>query len=649
MTAQSKTVPYPSRSASRWAALLLILLAFALRAYHLDFQNIWSDEGISILRSSQPLGQLLRTMPVEHVPGYFLLLHYWFPLAGMGDFALRFPSLIATVLVVAIVYRFGADLGSRPAGLAAALLLATNAFQVWYGQEARMYGWLLATGLASSWLLWRLLRDASPAGARLAAAGGRGSFRTPGRAMTFAGYVFCTAASLYLHHYGFLIPISQTVFMLYWLARTRDWRGFGRWALAGGSVIVLYLPWLPRFLGIFGFPGWRRTLDAGQLPWRYLAAYTAGDPMPAPWHNWLPWFYLALAFFGLYCWWRRNRDAALLLLFTSALPLAGALALALRKPDYHERYTIFITGPLMLLAGMGVVGIGQTVGGRPAAGQGRGVVARILRTGLAGLVLAGLVAGNGLALSHLYNDPAAQKADYKTPLHRIEQAELPGDVILLDGPDPAQIFLHYYQGSLPWQDLRPLQGAGPAEVDRVMAAATQGKRRGWLLRQYADEGPVEAWLAQHGWLASQAYYGGLFFSIYGLPGDTETLESTGIAFGPGLRLDGVRLAAGERDTAAVDGLPSVRAGDLLEATMRWRALGALPALKFSLRLRDATGYVWQSEDFMPQGGYAPTTGWQPGAAVTDRHALWLPADLPPGRGTGTRCRCSHPAHRPGRP
>ena len=98
-------------------------------------ESLWSDGRYQHPTLSQPLGQMLRNMPVEHAPGYFLLLHVWFPLAGTGDFALRFPSLIPSVLTVAIAYRLGADLGSRRAGLAAVLLLATNAFRSGMGKK----------------------------------------------------------------------------------------------------------------------------------------------------------------------------------------------------------------------------------------------------------------------------------------------------------------------------------------------------------------------------------------------------------------------------------------------------------------------------------------------------------------------------------
>ena len=67
---------------ARLAMLAILLLAFALRAYRLDFQSLWSDEGISLLRASQSLPEMMRNMPVEHTPGYFVLLHGWLALAG---------------------------------------------------------------------------------------------------------------------------------------------------------------------------------------------------------------------------------------------------------------------------------------------------------------------------------------------------------------------------------------------------------------------------------------------------------------------------------------------------------------------------------------------------------------------------------------
>ena len=58
------------------AAGLIVVFAFGLRLYRLEYHSFWSDEGISLGRSSRALSDLLATMPVEQLPGYFVLLHF---------------------------------------------------------------------------------------------------------------------------------------------------------------------------------------------------------------------------------------------------------------------------------------------------------------------------------------------------------------------------------------------------------------------------------------------------------------------------------------------------------------------------------------------------------------------------------------------
>lgn len=639
--------------------LVVLLLAFALRAYHLDFQSFWSDEGISLLRARLPLGEMLRTMPVEHAPGYFVLLHVWLRLTGESDFAVRFLSLWPSVVAVVLVYRLATDLGSRVAGLVAALLLATNAFQVWYAQEARMYSWLLATSLGSTWMLW------VGGGGRVSGIGERA------RRLSVLGYVLVTAATIYLHHYGFLVPMTHVVFMVAWLWYHRRTvpadlarREVLRWVIAAGGVGLLYLPWLPHFLGIFGFPGWRDPLDPSQLPWRYLAAYTVGDAMPAPGRAWLPWLYLLLALAGALAWWRRRPMVALLLVCGVLVPLGGALALALRQPDFHERYTIMISAPLLLLVagGFSVFDSGRFGApsrarrhGNEAAERQRskdaktrlqklsaslrlrgsafqfrdvGWVDRLeMQDLLAGLLLAGLIGANALALQRLYTDSSLHKPNFRAAAQRVARMEAPGDVVLVDGPDPEKVFLHYYHGTSPVHDLRPLQGASAPKIDAALAAATAGGRRAWGLRYFHEPGPVQAWLARQGWTSGRTDHNGIDLTLYGLAASATVERSLGLAFERGLTLLAAEVGGEQRhgDTVAV------RAGDLLRVTTRWEVETPVPARKFSLRLQDTAGRVWMAGDYIPQDGFAPTERWQPGEPAFDRHGLWLPPDLPPGR------------------
>jgi mannosyltransferase len=607
-----------ARRLAQILACALVVLAFALRVYHLGFQSLWSDEGISLLRSGQTLGAMLANMPAEHVPGYFVLLHFWMGLTGTSDFALRYLSLWPSVLVIALAYRLAADLGSRPAGLIGALLLACNFFQLWYAQEARMYSWLLATGLASIWLLWRLLAYSASFSSR----GGRTRFY-----LICAGYVLTTAAAIYFHYYGFLLPLAQTVFVLIWLAATRAWRRAAAWVACGLAVVVLFLPWLPRVGGLFAFSGFREPISPWGLPWQFWTAYTVGDGMPEPWHTWLPALYLVLALAGFLVWWRQNRLGASLLLVMVAAPLAGALALALRKPDYHERYLIFVSAPLMLLAGRGLLAW-SPFEAQPPAARGRAGWGSLLALALGIALLVVLVRSNGVALARAYTDPAVQKDDYRGLAHYVQAMEKPGDLILAERLDPQQVFAHYYRGAQPFYDVRQVERGTNAEVDALLGPLTAGARRVWALRYNHPPGPIEIWLANHGWQTAKSYFGagGLVVTLYGLPALQQTEQPVQIKFGPSLRLTNVTLAGAEKQGNVLQ----AHAGDLLGITTQWQVAAPLPALNFGLRLQDATGRVRLADDYVPIAGTAPTNGWRPGQEASDRRGLLLPIDLPPG-------------------
>jgi mannosyltransferase len=578
------------------AAALLLLGAFALRLYRLEFHSLWSDEGISLIRSSQPLGQLLATMPVEQLPGYFVLLHFWLAWAGDSDFALRFFSLWPSVLAVAVIYRLGADLGDRRAGLAAALLLAANPLQIWYAQEGRTYSWLLATSFLATWFLWRLL----------------GATDRHGRLGSAAGYVLAMTLTVYLHFYGFLVPLAHTLFMLGWWVRRRDWRTLGWWIACGFVTLLFFLPWLPRALGILSFTGWREPIDPWQIPWRYLTAYTVGEAMPAPWRAGLSWLYLVLAALGGVAWWRLRPAASLLLLSQTLIPWLAVFLLALRQPDAHERYTIFIAGPLLLLVGGGLTWPLQQPASMPSLALRRlaGVVITLL---LAGLALAG-----GVALARQYSEPAFQKPDFRTTAYAIQDWEQPGDVILVDGPNPQLVFLHYYRGSAPVHDLRFLGDAEFATIDATLNEITAGARRVWEVLYFHEPGPIQFWLATHGWTAPPTEYNGIRVTLYGMQPPSSLAPPLDIAFGPALTLVQAAIS------------PTAQAGDLVQVTTVWQVQATPPEYKFSLRLTGAEGQPIQAQDYAPQNWFSPTSSWPPGGTVSDQRAFLLPRDLPPG-------------------
>jgi 4-amino-4-deoxy-L-arabinose transferase-like glycosyltransferase len=604
--AESAVSPSSQTAWTRLAILGVLLAAFALRCYHLDFQSFWSDEGISLNRASLALGEMLATMPVEHMPGYFVALHGWRLLIGDHDFGLRFLSLVPSVLAVALVYRLAVDLDkSWPVrwrvGVIAAALMATSWFQVWYAQEARMYSWLLACALLASWALWRLL------------------YAERRRLIFAALYTLAITLGVYLHFYGFLLPIAHTVFVMGWLLVTHRWRVGLAWLGASMASVVLFLPWLPRALGIFGFGGWRESGNPQEIPWRYLAAYTAGDAMPAPLGGWLPWFSLALAVVGTIIWWRQRTSAGLFLLTSCLVPLGVIYLLAVRNPDFHERYAIAITGSLTILVASGVAGLdvniwrsrnseqwavnsGQWVGAMPTL-----------------IVVALLLAANLAALQRQSSDATLHKPDFRAAAQRIQQQQQPADVILVDGPNPELVFNHYYRGGLPVHDLRTLEGAEGDRIEQTLAEATEDAGRAWEVLFFHEPAGVQVWLATRAFASEPTYHNGIRLTLYGLPVQPELVSEPNVQFGSALTLIGAEI---NRRTLS--------AGDLLQVATDWQVSEQAPELKFSLRLLDAAGNVALSQDYTPQNWFAPTNVWLVGQPARDQHALLIPTGFPPG-------------------
>ncbi|MDP2728328.1 MAG: glycosyltransferase family 39 protein, partial [Dehalococcoidia bacterium] len=123
--------------------LLLILLGFFLRLYRIDWQSLWVDENFTVFLSSQDVASITRiTSGDVHPPLYYYLVHYWIALTGQSEFSLRFMSLFFSLLLVPLTFKTASLLMNRNIGLLAASLMAIAPFQVYYGQEARMYSLL---------------------------------------------------------------------------------------------------------------------------------------------------------------------------------------------------------------------------------------------------------------------------------------------------------------------------------------------------------------------------------------------------------------------------------------------------------------------------------------------------------------------------
>jgi hypothetical protein len=133
---------------------------------------------------------------------------------------------------------------------------------------------------------------------------------------------------------------------------------------------------------------------------------------------------------------------------------------------------------------------------------------------------------------------------------------------------------------------------------------------------------IEARLATQTYKASDRWYGRVRLAIYGvapLPeGPTVKLDAH---FGESIRLRGYALAG-------VWFAP----GDVLPVTLFWEAEAPIAErYKVTVQLIDGAGQLITQHDGEPGDNLIPTTIWEPGRSLADRHGIPLPYSLPAGR------------------
>src|SRR5690348_8692991 len=96
------------RRLSTLAALVLILLlASALRLYHLGVPSLGGEEAHSVQISAQPVGAIFSQ---GQPPAYPLILKAWRALTGDSEFSQRALSALLGVLTAAALYAIAASL-----------------------------------------------------------------------------------------------------------------------------------------------------------------------------------------------------------------------------------------------------------------------------------------------------------------------------------------------------------------------------------------------------------------------------------------------------------------------------------------------------------------------------------------------------------
>lgn len=393
----------------------------------------WMDEAYSFWFTGLGWSYLWTELPrfENHPPAYFLLLKGWREIAGSSEFALRIPSVLASLGSVLALFFAGRIMGAALTtehrdrsgwimGLTAAALAAFSQFEITYAGEARSYAF---ASLGTSLMLVGVLRilvgtPARPDG-------------TTSRSAAVA-LVLGMSICLWAHPLGLVSVGLVGLFLIGWWTTCRrgDGAAFLRLALMAGLVIVLCWPHfvntadqLSRDYSAF----WIEAPSAYQLAAiTFKAAGLPGVPFGVPMQALVTAVVMSAGLVGLV---RLGAGTAPAVAALPVLLAAGYWMICvaytyLSQPVLLDRTLIYIHPPAVLIAAAAPWALGRH--------------RRVLATGLSCLALLASVGPNDL-------HPGGQRL-YAAAARQIAERDPGAPVIAL--PGTAEVLLSYYETRL---------------------------------------------------------------------------------------------------------------------------------------------------------------------------------------------------------
>lgn len=598
--------------------LAVMALAAALRFYALDHSSLWSDEGNTWALVQRSFAQIARDAAADiHPPGYYWLLKLWTMLLGTSAWALRSFSAMAGVLVVGVVVAMARQFRSLRHRrvrfpVLAALIAAVNPFQIYYSQEARMYMLLAFEAAIVLWATVALARQ------------GLDDARPHTRRTARIAFVAAAAAGLWTH-YSFPVVLAATGLGYVWAwVKTRKRENplqLRPFVVLNLAALVLFLPWLPTAVtSVLNWPkggaeiafwdGLQRTLQMLMFgPLRHL---------PAP--LW-PWLVAAavVPLIGAAALWRQRGSQAVMLLLL--LPVLLMFGLGLFSDAFMK--FLLVASPawcLLVAAAPHMVSLERAPDDLSARAD-----SDVVTFALQAMIALGAILITGMVLPGYYAAPDARDNYKGVAAYVAAVADPAHDLVVLDAPGQAEVW-RYYDPGVPVLALPETRPPDAAATESTLAQTTAAAHNVFALFWATDEadpaGVVEGWLDRHGFKGLESWQGNLRFAVYTLQGDLACDPSASARFGNAVALTRVCT------TAAAD----VDQGETLLTELQWQTEAPLTrAYNVSVQLLDAASQVVAQQDGVPAGGSSPTTAWQPGAPVVDRHAVVVPFGTPPAR------------------
>ena len=319
----------------------IVGIALALRFSHLTSKPFWFDECFSVELARLRLGSFLRVIwwREANMSLYYAVLRAWLHF-GQSEFFIRSLSVFFAVATIPAIYWLAGQLYEHRVALLASALLAFNAYNIRYSQEARSYTLfvLLATLSSGCFVSWS---------------------RKPSR-VNRIGYILTSVLAVYAHFYALLLIAAQWIAVRIFGARHSEnsehtppaharvppWKAIGVGVLplivfvaktGAGPIRWIHRPGLPDLLTFWrDFSGGSNWMLAAIFALATVAAVAiAGKGLIRRNQNWETW---------------RIQFLLVWLLF----PIILTIGISFLRPVFLPRFLIFCQPALVILVASGI-------------------------------------------------------------------------------------------------------------------------------------------------------------------------------------------------------------------------------------------------------------------------------------------------------
>jgi hypothetical protein len=591
----------------RYYAIALILLGFALRIFLLGEQELRGDEAFSYLFAHQPINQIIPTLVSEgdpHSPLHYLLLHGWMRLAGSTEFAMRYLSLIPSLLLIPLMIRLGSELWNKRLGLIAASLFTISQSLIWLAQDTRnQYTLMLFFATVSTVALIRASRN-------------EWSTLRKQNWKLWALYIVSAALTVYSHYYG-IFPLMAHGLYLWFHPGRRPYLPI--WLISGFAAGLLFLPWI--------MASWHSLVGAGQFSdpaQPELAHYltVVGLEMVAgpAFSSWIGrWLFLScilLSIYGSMHLAKREPGWNALLVGWLLIATLGIYLVQFQRATFNPFYISIASPAWWLLLSYGLYALWQK----------QDFWRLVTLVGLSAIILT-----SGIALFNYYTKPEYRRSiGYRDIATHLEAEAEPNDIFVAHFPDPS---LDYYLRDIPLpRRMIPISMNTPAnETERSLAELSATFERIWFVPAHFSvwdpENIAFRWLDYHNLKEWELDY--YQISLFGYRPQHALSESVTPI---GLEIETVGQIHLQSAFIAVNGRPmnvdntlEIKSGDSINVTLVWENLSPVPErYTVFVHLIGEDGSLIAQHDGIPLFGIRPTDTWLPGERLVDRHEMVVP-------------------------